>query len=111
VVLGPLSVVLESRAKYAVTWRASQPMEFEQEPASAKERLQILGVVLYTLLVRPRNLILVRDTDFGVKRKAWMNGVIVQRLHVAWDVALAMELVFWLTFATALGTLVGALTP
>jgi hypothetical protein len=86
-------------------------MEFGQPPATRRERLQILAVLLYTLLIRPQNLIFVRDTDFGDKRKAWINGVLIQKLHSAWDLALALELVFWLLFAAALTLLVTAVAP
>lgn len=111
VLLGPLSIYLESRAQYAITWRSHQAMEFDQPPATQKEKAQILGLLLYTILVRPRNLIFVRDTDYGDKRKAWINGVLVQRLHAARDLALAIELVFWLVFVAALAVLVAAVNP
>lgn len=111
VILGPLSIYLESRAQYAVTWRANQAMEFDQPRATRREQLQILAVLLYTLLIRPRNLIFVRDTNFEDKRKAWINGVLIQKLHSAWDLALALELVFWLLFAAALALLIAAVAP
>jgi hypothetical protein len=103
--LGPLSIYLESRAKYAITWRAMQAQEFEQPGPSLMERLKLFGVLLYTVLIRPRNLIFVRDTDVEDERKAWMNGRMIQNLHVVWDVSLALELAFWVAFVGALATL------
>jgi hypothetical protein len=104
--VGPVSVYAEARAKYAIAWRAIQAQEFDQEPATASEQAKMLGVVMYSILLRPRNLIFVRDGDYGDKRKAWLNARIIQKLHVAWDVALALELAFWLTFIAALVVLV-----
>jgi hypothetical protein len=69
------------------------------------ERLKLFGVLLYTVLIRPRNLIFVRDTDVEDERKAWMNGRMIQNLHVVWDVSLALELAFWVAFVGALATL------
>jgi hypothetical protein len=106
--LGPLSIYLESRAKYAITWRAMQAQEFDQPGPSLVERLKLLGVVLYTVLIRPRNLIFVRDTDVDDPRKAWLNGRIIQNLHVVWDLALALELLFWVAFVAALIFLLAA---
>jgi hypothetical protein len=106
VAIGPISVFLESRAKYAVTWRAKQAMEFDQPAATRSEHLKIVAVLLYTVLVRPRNLIFVRHSDYGDKRKAWLNGVVVQRLHTVWDFGLALELAFWAAFVAALVVLI-----
>jgi hypothetical protein len=109
--LGPLSLFLESRARYAITWRSIQAQEFERRKSSGQEKLQLFGVVLYTLLVRPRNLIFVRDTDYGDKEKAWLNARMIQRLHFVWDLALGLELVFWLVFVAALALLIASVTP
>jgi hypothetical protein len=76
----------------------------------AGEKLQLAGVGLYTVLVRPRNLVCVRDTDYGDQQKAWLNARMIQRLHVVWDLALALELVFWLVFGAALVLLIVSIT-
>jgi hypothetical protein len=62
VVLGPFMVFLESRAQYAITWRSAQAQDFERREPTRREQAQVFGLVLYTVLVRPRNLIFVRDT-------------------------------------------------
>jgi hypothetical protein len=85
--IGPISIYLESRAKYAITWRGMQAQEFDQPGPSAVERVKLLAVVLYTVLIRPRNLSYVRDTDVNDPRKAWLNVRIIQNLHTVWDAA------------------------
>lgn len=102
IALGPISVYLESRAKYAVSWRALQAQDFERRGATRGETLRLLAVLAYTILIRPRNLIFARDTDFGDQQAAWLNARMIQKLHVVWDLALALELAFWLIFVAAL---------
>jgi len=103
--LGPLSLFLESRSQYAITWRANQAQDFDERRPTTKERAQLIALMVYAVLVRPRTLFWVRDTDYGDARKAWLNGRLVQRLHLLWDIALALEIVFWALFASALALL------
>jgi hypothetical protein len=109
IALGPVSIYVESRARYAITWRATQAQEFDQQGPTLRERAKLFGVLMYTVLLRPRNLIFVRDTDYGDLRKAWLNGCMIQNLHAVWDLALALELLFWVGFVAALVTLVTAI--
>jgi hypothetical protein len=64
--------------------------------------VRILAVLVYTVFLRPRNLIYVRDIDYGDPRRAWINGVLIQKLHVVWDMALALELAGLLTLMAAI---------
>jgi hypothetical protein len=109
--LGPVMVFLESRARYAITWRSIQAQDFERRTSTWKEKAQLFGLGAYTILVRPSNLIFVRDTDYGDQQKAWLNARTIQRLHVVWDLALALELVFWLVFLAALVVLIASVIP
>jgi hypothetical protein len=101
---------LESRARYAITWRSVQPQHHDRRDSTKKEKLQLLGVGLYTVLVRPRNLVFARDTDSGDKETEWLNARTIQKLHVVWDLALALELVFWLLFVAALVVVIASVT-
>jgi hypothetical protein len=43
-----------------------------------------------------------------IRKKAWLNARMIQRLHGVWDLALALELVFWLVFGAGLMLLVAS---
>ena len=105
ILLGPISIYIESRAKYAIAWRSVQAQEFEDRGATAGERVKLFAVLAYTVLLRPRNLIFVRDTDLGDTQKAWLNSRLIQHLHFVWDIALALELLFWFGFVAAVAVL------
>jgi hypothetical protein len=99
VAIGPISIYVEARAKYAISWRAIQQQNFDPQPLSILDRFKLNGALAYTVLLRPRNLIYARDTDFHNKvagvRAAWLNGLMIRRLHAVWDLALALELAVW----------------
>ena len=63
-ILAPAVIALEARAKFVVAWRSYQPQDFDSDRRPTKrERLKLYGVAVYSLALRPRNLIYVRDTD------------------------------------------------
>ena len=111
VALGPLLIFVESRAKYAITWRAANPQNFDPQPFNALDRLKFAGVLVYTLAMRPRNLIYARDTDSSDPKATWLNARMIQKLHLVWDWALALELLVWACFVAALAVLVLAVSP
>jgi cytochrome bd-type quinol oxidase subunit 2 len=90
IAIGPLSIYIEARTRYAIAWRATQQQNFDRHDFPLSMRLKFVIVLGYTFLVRPRNL--------------------NQKLHVVVDVALAAELVLWPLFVGALLVLVLAVT-
>jgi hypothetical protein len=115
VVLGPASVLLEARAKYVVAHRATLPQDYDLERSPrVMERLKLYAVLAYSVVIRPRNLVYVRDTDYDAKTPTqgmWMNFRVIQALHNVWDVALGLELLVWTLFAAATIALVVSLFP
>lgn len=115
VVLRPAAVALEARAKYVVAWRAGQPQRFDAKRSPrVMERLKLYGVAAYSVAIRPRNLIYLRDTDYNAETPTqgmWMNFRMILLLHKIWDAALALELLVWALFAAATIALVVALFP
>jgi hypothetical protein len=115
VILAPAVVALEARAKFVVAWRAWQPQHFDKDRRPTRsERLKLCGVAAYSLALRPRNLIYVRDTDYDAEKPTqgmWMNLRMILLLHKIWDLALAVELVVWALFGAAVVVLVVALFP
>jgi hypothetical protein len=104
VVLGPLSVALEARAQLVVTWRSLQPQDFDQldRKPTLLERLKLYGVLLYSLALRPRNLIYARHTDYDKDKPTqgmWMNFRMVLLAHKVRDLALSFEIVVWACFS------------
>ena len=69
VALGPLLIFVESRAKYAITWRAANPQNFDPQPFNALDRLKFAGVLVYTLAMRPRNLIMPATPTPRIRRR------------------------------------------
>lgn len=116
VVFGPLSLALEARAQFVVTWRANQPQDFTklQRKPTAKEKAKLLLVLAYSLVLRPRNLIYARDTDYDAEKPTqgmWMNFRMVLLTHKVVDLALGLEVFVWLFFSSAVVVLVIALFP
>lgn len=115
VILAPAAIALEARAKFVVAWRSYQPQDFDSDRRPTKrERLKLYGVAVYSLALRPRNLIYVRDTDYDAEKPTqgmWMNFRMILLLHKVWDLALAVELVVWALFGAAVVVLVVALFP
>jgi len=115
VILAPAVIALEARAKFVVAWRSWQPQHFDKDRRPTKsERLKLYGVASYSLALRPRNLIYVRDTDYDAEKPTqgmWMNFRMILLLHKIWDLALAVELVVWACFGAAVVVLVVALFP
>src|SRR3954454_918181 len=65
VILAPAVIALEARAKFVVAWRSWQPQHFDKDrPPTINERLKLYGVAVYSLALRPRNLLYARDTDY-----------------------------------------------
>jgi hypothetical protein len=115
IAIGPLSIYIEARTRYAIAWRATQQQNFDRHDFPLSMRLKFVIVLAYTVLVRPRNLIYARDTDFEREKEhadtaAWLNARMIQKLHVVVDVALGAELVLWPLFVGALLVLVLAVT-
>ena len=115
VVIGPTSVALEARARYVITWRSLQPQDFDAERKLTRlERLQLLGVLLYSVALRPRSLFYARDTDYNATQPTqgmWMNFRMVLALQFVWDIALALEIVLWAVFSAAVIVLIAAFFP
>jgi len=115
VILAPTAIALEARAKFVVAWRSRQPQDFDAARRPTKtERLKLYAVAAYSIALRPRNLIYVRDTDYDAEKPTqgmWMNFRMILLLHKIWDLALAVELLVWALFAAAMIVLVIALFP
>jgi hypothetical protein len=115
VILAPVVITLEARAKFVVAWRARQPQHFDKDRRpTKKERLKLYAVAAYSLALRPRTLIYARDTDYDAEKPTqgmWMNLCMILLLHKIWDLALAVELVVWALFGAAVVLLVIALFP
>jgi hypothetical protein len=115
VALGPVLIYLEAKAKYAISWRALQQMNFDPRTLSFWDGVKFQAVLAYTVVVRPRNLIYASDTDFDDEetgaKAAWLNARMIQKLHVVLDAAVAMEIIFWPLFIAALVVLVLAVAP
>jgi len=115
VVLGPATVALEARAQLIITWRARQPQHHDMDRAlTLGERLQLSCVLLYGITIRPRSLFYARHTDYDAKTPTqgmWMNARAIQAMHFVMDIALALEVVVWLVFSTAMVVMVIALLP
>jgi hypothetical protein len=115
VILGPLSVAIEARAQFVVAWRASQPQHFDGERRPTLfERLQLLAIALYSLTLRPRSLFFARHTDYNADKPTqgmWINFRMVLLLHEVVDLAMALELIVWVLFASAVIVLLVAVYP
>jgi hypothetical protein len=115
VILAPAVIALEARAKFVVAWRSHQPQDFDKDRRPTnRERLKLYGVAAYSLALRPRNLIYVRDTDYDAETPTqgmWMNFRMILLLHKIWDLALAVELVVWALFGAGVVVLMVALFP
>ncbi len=115
VILAPASVWLEARTEFVVAWRARQPQDFDGERRpTMKERFKLYGVAAYCILLRPRNLIYARDTDYNEEKPTqgmWMNFRMILLLHKIWDLILAVQILVWGLFASAMIVLVVALFP
>jgi hypothetical protein len=115
VVLGPATVALEARTQLVITWRSRQPQDFDAERSlTARERLQLFSVLLYAITIRPRSLFYARDTDYDAETPTqgmWMNFRSVLAMHLIMDIALALEVVIWLVFSSAMIVMVIALIP
>ena len=76
--------------------------------------LKLLSVLLYSVAIRPRNLIYARDSDYNADTPTqgmWMNFRMVLLLHKVWDLALGLEMLVWAFFATAVVVLLVAIFP
>lgn len=115
VILGPLSVALEARARFVVAWRALQPQDFDRDRRpTATERLRLSAIALYSLTLRPRSLFYARDTDYNANQPTqgmWMNFRMVLLLHQVVDLAMALEIVVWGLFSSAVIVLLVAVYP
>jgi hypothetical protein len=115
VVLGPLSVALEARAQYVVAWRSFQAQDFDGERRPTRtERLKLLGVLVYSIALRPRSLTYARDTDYNEEKPTqgmWMNFRMVLLAHKVWDLALGLEILVWALFSAAVIVLLVAIFP
>lgn len=98
-----------------VAWRSRLPQHFDDDRRpTTRERFKLYGVAAYSLALRPRNLIYGRDTDYDADKPTqgmWMSFRMIVLLHKIWDLALAVELLVWASFAAAMIVLVIALFP
>lgn len=115
VVVGPASVGLEARARYIVEWRGFQPQHHPDDRAlTAIERLQLVGILLYSLTLRPRSLFYARLADYSEAEPTqgmWMNARMILMLQTVWDLALALEVIVWVVFSAAVIVLIVAVSP
>jgi hypothetical protein len=76
--------------------------------------MQLICVLFYSLLLRPRSLFYARLTDYDANKPTqgmWMNFRMILALHVVWDIALALEVVVWMAFSAAVIVLIAAFFP
>jgi hypothetical protein len=115
VVIGPASIALEARAQYVVRWRAFQPQDFDRErKLTPTDRIKLLVILAYSLMIRPRSLFFARDTDYSEEKPTqgmWMNFRMVLLLHQIVDLALGFEILVWGLFSAAVIVLLVALLP
>jgi hypothetical protein len=115
VILGPLSVALEARAQFVVAWRALQPQHFDGDRRPTfSERFELLTIALYSLALRPRSLFFARHTDYNADEPTqgmWMNFRMVLLLHQVVDLAMALEIIVWALFASAVVVMLVAVYP
>lgn len=73
-----------------------------------------MGALLYGATIRPRSLMYARDTDYSPDEPTqgmWMNFQMILLLQKLWDLALALEVVVWVLFASAVTMLLIAILP
>jgi hypothetical protein len=115
VVLGPATVALEARTQLVITWRALQPQHHDLDrKLTLGERVQLFFVLLYAIAMRPRSLFYARNSDYDAHKPTqgmWMNARAIQALHLVMDAALALEIMVWVLFSSAMVVMVLALLP
>lgn len=75
-----LSLFIESRAKFTISWRNLQVSEYDKKDYSWTDHLKVMGVALYSLFVSPRNLIFCtwrKNTDEYKKYVHNMNAKVI----------------------------------
>jgi hypothetical protein len=99
VVVGPMSVALEARAKYIVEWRSIQPQDFDSSKRrlTMTERIKLLGVLAYSVSIRPRSLFFARDTDYSRDKptQGMKDELFLIVPHAGWQDACASFFAEW----------------
>lgn len=106
IALGLLIPYLEGRSRYVIHWRGLQHQEWEGK-LSFWEKIKVSAIVAYSLLIGPRNLIYCKIySDEVVKKKnARKNALAIHYTNKVINLILFAELLFIITFVTALAVL------
>ena len=106
IALGLLIPFIESRAKYVIYWRGLQHQEWERK-LTFWDKLKILVIILYSVLLAPRNLIyckIYKDETIR-NQNAHRNAQIIHWTNKVINLMLAAEVAFILLFVGALTVL------
>lgn len=104
IVIGFLSLFIESRIHYVLKWRAIQIQDFDEKyNYRLIDRIKVLATCLYTLF-SPRNLIFCKiyKTQAEQKSNALLNGKVIQSLAEMEKLPLFLENLFILFFVVSL---------
>jgi len=105
VILWLLSAFIESRAKFTISWRSLQVSEFDKKDYNWIDYLKVIGVVAYSLVISPRNLIFCtwrKNTDEYKKYVHNMNGKTIGFLAETIKLPLYLETISLLLFVVGL---------
>lgn len=103
IALGLLIPFLESRARYVIYWRGLQHQEWDRN-LSRWDNFKVVLVIAYSVLLGPRNLIYCKIyKDEAVRNKnAHRNAQVINWTNKVINLVLASELLFIITFVSAL---------
>jgi hypothetical protein len=88
-----ISLFLESRVKYALSWRAFQVMQFNKKYFSFQDWVKVFAVIIYSIILSPRNLVFCRMYSSEDKKTyfANLNGKTVGWLAETYKLVLLIE--------------------
>jgi len=111
IALGLLIPFVESRAKYVIYWRGLQHQEWERT-LTFWDKLKIVVVIFYSVLIGPRNLIYCKIyKDEAIRNKnAHRNAQVIHWTNKVISLMLATEILFILLFVGALSVLLYSVT-
>lgn len=109
IVVGPLMNIIEGRIKYLIVWRGLQMQELDwKDELDLWQKFQAVMVILYSLLVSPRNLLFCRIYKSKARQKlrARQNGFVIAKSNLFINFILFLEIVFVVLFIAALVILI-----